>query len=100
LAEERKHSQPLIISLGLILLLFIIAFGLAIPFFIIRSHKASELFECLFHFPAVLIYVVNTFWCVNIMLQVKLCSWYFRMLSSLLLTSIGNLTRQNLCAMF
>ncbi|XP_075297130.1 allergin-1 isoform X2 [Opisthocomus hoazin] len=43
LAEERKHSQPLIISLGLILLLFIIAFGLAIPFFIIRSHKAKKI---------------------------------------------------------
>ncbi|NXT90640.1 MILR1 protein, partial [Anhinga rufa] len=42
LAEERSHSQPLIISLGLILLLFIIGFALAIPFFIIPSYKASE----------------------------------------------------------
>ncbi|KFZ49267.1 Allergin-1, partial [Podiceps cristatus] len=41
-AEERSHSQPLIISLGLILLLFIIGFSLAIPFFIIPSYKASE----------------------------------------------------------
>ncbi|KFQ75274.1 Allergin-1, partial [Phoenicopterus ruber ruber] len=42
LAEERSHSQPLIISLGLILLLLIIGFALAIPFFIIPSYKASE----------------------------------------------------------
>ncbi|NXX56186.1 MILR1 protein, partial [Scopus umbretta] len=42
LAEERSHSQPLIISLGLILLLFVIGFALAIPFFIIPSYKASE----------------------------------------------------------
>ncbi|XP_029871408.1 allergin-1 isoform X2 [Aquila chrysaetos chrysaetos] len=41
LAEERSHSQPLIISLGLILLLFIIGFALAIPFFIIPSYKAK-----------------------------------------------------------
>ncbi|NWI30247.1 MILR1 protein, partial [Sula dactylatra] len=40
LAEERSHSQPLIISLGLILLLFVIGFALAIPFFIIPSYKA------------------------------------------------------------
>ncbi|NXS67092.1 MILR1 protein, partial [Pandion haliaetus] len=42
LAEERSHSQALIISLGLILLLSIIGFALAIPFFIIPSYKASE----------------------------------------------------------
>ncbi|NWH62729.1 MILR1 protein, partial [Geococcyx californianus] len=42
LAEERNHSQPLIISLGLILLLFIIGLALAIHFFIIPSYKASE----------------------------------------------------------
>ncbi|NXM68307.1 MILR1 protein, partial [Serilophus lunatus] len=42
LAEEGSHSQPLIISLGLILLLLIIGFALAIPFFIIPSYKASE----------------------------------------------------------
>ncbi|NXW13695.1 MILR1 protein, partial [Circaetus pectoralis] len=42
LAEERSHSQPLIISLGLILLLCIVGFALAIPFFIIPSYKASE----------------------------------------------------------
>ncbi|NXQ84652.1 MILR1 protein, partial [Nyctibius grandis] len=42
LAEERSHSQPLIISLGVILLLLIIGFALAIPFFIIPSYKASE----------------------------------------------------------
>ncbi|NWX40260.1 MILR1 protein, partial [Steatornis caripensis] len=42
LAEERSHSQPLIISLGLILLLFIIGLALAIQFFIIPSYKASE----------------------------------------------------------
>ncbi|NWV58570.1 MILR1 protein, partial [Malurus elegans] len=42
LAEERSHSQPLIISLGLILLLLIIGLALAIPFFIIPLYKASE----------------------------------------------------------
>ncbi|NXX12307.1 MILR1 protein, partial [Podargus strigoides] len=42
LAEERSHSQPLIILLGLILLLFIIGFALTIRFFIIPSYKASE----------------------------------------------------------
>ncbi|KAM7089464.1 allergin-1 [Ciconia maguari] len=42
LAEERSHSQPLIISLGLMLLLFIIGFALAIPFFIIPSYKAKK----------------------------------------------------------
>ncbi|KFV46330.1 Allergin-1, partial [Tyto alba] len=42
LAEERSHSQALIISLGLILLLFIIGFALAIPFLIIPSYKASK----------------------------------------------------------
>ncbi|NXA04510.1 MILR1 protein, partial [Sapayoa aenigma] len=42
LAEERSHSQALIISLGLILLLLLIGFALAIPFFIIPSYKASE----------------------------------------------------------
>ncbi|NXT80771.1 MILR1 protein, partial [Zapornia atra] len=42
LAEERSHSQPLLISLGLILLLLVIGLGLAIPFFIIPSYKASE----------------------------------------------------------
>ncbi|XP_069655401.1 allergin-1 isoform X3 [Haliaeetus albicilla] len=42
LAEERSHSQPLIISLVLILLLFIIGFALAIPFFIIPSYKAKK----------------------------------------------------------
>ncbi|NWQ98623.1 MILR1 protein, partial [Burhinus bistriatus] len=42
LAEERSHSQSLIISLGLILLLFVIGFALAIPFFIIPLYKASE----------------------------------------------------------
>ncbi|NXD76783.1 MILR1 protein, partial [Halcyon senegalensis] len=42
LAEERSHSQPLIISLGLILLLLIIGLGLAIQFFIIPSYKASK----------------------------------------------------------
>ncbi|NWX37362.1 MILR1 protein, partial [Notiomystis cincta] len=41
-AEERSHSQPLIISLGLTLLLLIIGFALAIPFFIIPLYKASE----------------------------------------------------------
>ncbi|XP_074900418.1 allergin-1 isoform X3 [Buteo buteo] len=42
LAEERSHSQPLIISLVLILLLFIIGFALAIPFFVIPSYKARK----------------------------------------------------------
>ncbi|NWR82382.1 MILR1 protein, partial [Furnarius figulus] len=42
LAEERSHSQPLIISLGLLLLLLIIGLALAIPFLIIPSYKASE----------------------------------------------------------
>ncbi|XP_052663083.1 allergin-1 isoform X1 [Harpia harpyja] len=42
LAEERSLSQPLIISLGLILLLFIIGFALSIPFFIIPSYKAKK----------------------------------------------------------
>ncbi|XP_068269624.1 allergin-1 [Nyctibius grandis] len=42
LAEERSHSQPLIISLGVILLLLIIGFALAIPFFIIPSYKAKK----------------------------------------------------------
>ncbi|NXU35870.1 MILR1 protein, partial [Drymodes brunneopygia] len=42
LAEERSHSQPLIISLGLMLLLLIIGFALALPFFIIPLYKASE----------------------------------------------------------
>ncbi|NXT21789.1 MILR1 protein, partial [Syrrhaptes paradoxus] len=41
-AEERSHSQPLIISLVLILLLFVIGFALAIKFFIIPSYKASK----------------------------------------------------------
>ncbi|NXF79123.1 MILR1 protein, partial [Sclerurus mexicanus] len=41
-AEERSHSQPLIISLGLLLLLLIIGLALAIPFLIIPSYKASE----------------------------------------------------------
>ncbi|NWI62550.1 MILR1 protein, partial [Todus mexicanus] len=41
-AEERSHSQPLLISLVLILLLLIIGLALAIPFFIIPSYKASE----------------------------------------------------------
>lgn len=61
LAEERRLSQPLIISLGLILLLFTIGLALAIPFFVIPSYKASELFKCLVHFPEVLIYAINTF---------------------------------------
>ncbi|KAM6317507.1 allergin-1 isoform 2-T3 [Podargus strigoides] len=43
LAEERSHSQPLIILLGLILLLFIIGFALTIRFFIIPSYKAKKL---------------------------------------------------------
>ncbi|NWI51239.1 MILR1 protein, partial [Calyptomena viridis] len=42
LAEERSHSLALIIFLGLILLLLVIGFALAIPFFIIPSYKASE----------------------------------------------------------
>ncbi|NXG72324.1 MILR1 protein, partial [Baryphthengus martii] len=42
LAEERSHSQPLIISLGLILLLLIVGLALTIRFFIIPSYKASE----------------------------------------------------------
>ncbi|XP_014738228.1 PREDICTED: allergin-1 isoform X2 [Sturnus vulgaris] len=42
LIEERSHSQPLIISLGLILLLLIIGFALAIPFFIIPLYKAKK----------------------------------------------------------
>lgn len=70
LAEERSHSQPLIISLGLILLLLIIGFALAIPFFLIPLYKASELFECLFLFPKV-IYVVNVFQCVKITFSVE-----------------------------
>ncbi|KAM7002000.1 allergin-1 isoform X1 [Melospiza melodia melodia] len=41
-AEERSHSQPLIISLGLILLLLIIGFALAIPFFLIPLYKAKK----------------------------------------------------------
>ncbi|NXC83842.1 MILR1 protein, partial [Cercotrichas coryphoeus] len=41
-AEDRNHSQHLTISLGLILLLLIIGFALAIPFFIIPLYKASE----------------------------------------------------------
>ncbi|XP_062448084.1 allergin-1 [Rhea pennata] len=42
LAEERSNSQPLLISLGLILLLLTIGFALAIPFFIIPSCKAKK----------------------------------------------------------
>ncbi|XP_010001087.1 PREDICTED: allergin-1 [Chaetura pelagica] len=42
LAEERHHYQPLIISLGLILLLFVIGFALAVRFFIIPSYKAKK----------------------------------------------------------
>ncbi|KFQ30803.1 Allergin-1, partial [Mesitornis unicolor] len=42
LAEERSHSQHMIISLVVILLLFIIGFALAIPVFVIPSYKASE----------------------------------------------------------
>ncbi|XP_064251616.1 allergin-1 isoform X3 [Passer domesticus] len=42
LAEERSHSQTLIISLGLILLLLIIALALAIPFFLIPLYKAKK----------------------------------------------------------
>ncbi|KAM9537280.1 allergin-1 isoform 3-T3 [Guaruba guarouba] len=45
LAEERRLSQPLIISLGLILLLFAIGLALAIPFFLIPSYKAKK-FKC------------------------------------------------------
>uniref|UniRef100_A0A8C0I8N8 Ig-like domain-containing protein n=1 Tax=Bubo bubo TaxID=30461 RepID=A0A8C0I8N8_BUBBB len=91
------HSQALIISLGLILLLFVIGFALAIRFFIIPSYKASELFECLVSFSRdAHLCCQYSVW--NIMLQVELRSWYFRMLSSLLLISINNktLTRQNL----
>ncbi|KAF4801915.1 mast cell immunoglobulin like receptor 1 [Turdus rufiventris] len=43
LIDERSHSQPLIISLGLILLLLIIGFALAIPFFIIPLYKAKKI---------------------------------------------------------
>ncbi|XP_009506971.2 allergin-1 isoform X1 [Phalacrocorax carbo] len=42
LTEERIHSQTLIISLGLILLLLVIGFALAIPFFIIPSYKSYK----------------------------------------------------------
>ncbi|NXJ07443.1 MILR1 protein, partial [Odontophorus gujanensis] len=42
LTEESSNSQPLIISLGLILLLLAIGFALAITFFIIPSYKASK----------------------------------------------------------
>ncbi|NXX91309.1 MILR1 protein, partial [Centropus bengalensis] len=42
LAEERNHSDPLVISLVLIFLLLIIGLALAIHFFIIPSYKASE----------------------------------------------------------
>ncbi|XP_069728732.1 allergin-1 isoform X2 [Phaenicophaeus curvirostris] len=42
LAEETNHSQPLIISLGLILLLLIIGLALAIHFFVIPSYKAKK----------------------------------------------------------
>ncbi|NWX98675.1 MILR1 protein, partial [Nothoprocta ornata] len=42
LAEERSNFQPLLISLGLILLLLAIGFALAIQFVIIPSCKASE----------------------------------------------------------
>lgn len=65
--EERSNSQPLIICLGLTLLLLAIGFALAIPFFIIPSYKASELFECLFHFLEVLVYVFSTFQCANML---------------------------------
>ncbi|KAM4761868.1 allergin-1 isoform 3-T4 [Cyanocitta cristata] len=41
LIEERSHSQPLI-SLALTLLLLIIGFALAIPFFIIPLYKAKK----------------------------------------------------------
>ncbi|NXY46942.1 MILR1 protein, partial [Ceuthmochares aereus] len=41
-AEERNHSQHLIISLGLILLLLIIGLALAIHFLVIPLYKASE----------------------------------------------------------
>ncbi|RMB95314.1 hypothetical protein DUI87_28301 [Hirundo rustica rustica] len=40
--EERSHSQPLVISLGLILLLLIIGSALAIPFFVIPLYKAKK----------------------------------------------------------
>lgn len=63
--------QPLIIFSGLILLLFLIGLALAIHFFVIPSYKASELFECLFHFPEVLIDAVSTFYCVHITLQAE-----------------------------
>uniref|UniRef100_A0A8B9VV01 Ig-like domain-containing protein n=1 Tax=Anas zonorhyncha TaxID=75864 RepID=A0A8B9VV01_9AVES len=69
LAEESCDSQPWIIFLGLILLAFVIGFALAIRFFIIPSCKTGELFEYLFHFPHMLIYVLSTFKCAN-MLQV------------------------------
>ncbi|NXA36003.1 MILR1 protein, partial [Eudromia elegans] len=42
LAEERSNSQPLFISVGLIMLLLAIGFALAIPFVIMPSCKASE----------------------------------------------------------
>ncbi|XP_063265180.1 allergin-1 isoform X2 [Prinia subflava] len=42
LAEERSHSQSLIISLGLILLLLLIGLALAVPFFIIPLYKARK----------------------------------------------------------
>ncbi|KFV94826.1 Allergin-1, partial [Eurypyga helias] len=42
LAEERNHSQHLIICLGLILILFVIGCALAIPYYIIPSYKASK----------------------------------------------------------
>ncbi|NWI83667.1 MILR1 protein, partial [Dryoscopus gambensis] len=42
LAEERSHSQPLILSLGLILLLLITGLALAIPLFVVPLYKASE----------------------------------------------------------
>uniref|UniRef100_A0A8B9BWZ3 Ig-like domain-containing protein n=2 Tax=Anser TaxID=8842 RepID=A0A8B9BWZ3_9AVES len=93
---ESCNSQPRIIFLGLILLAFVIGFALAIRFFIIPSCKAGKLFEYLFHFPYMLIYVLSTFKCAN-MLQVELHSWYFRILSTLLLTSISSetFTRQD-----
>ncbi|XP_061866826.1 allergin-1 isoform X2 [Colius striatus] len=43
LAEDRSHSQPLIISLGLILLLVIIGLALAIPFLILPAYKAKKI---------------------------------------------------------
>ncbi|KAM6376975.1 allergin-1 [Pluvialis apricaria] len=42
LAEARSHSQPLVISLGLIALLLVIGFVLATLFFIIPSYKAKK----------------------------------------------------------